>query len=385
VLKKKQVKSIGTRLGDKRYIRYSSVYNVYSNVVFYIKFAEVIIIVNHLDLFSGVGGFSLALKRAIGKDKVGWVGYSDIDKHANKVFKRRFPDAEGLGSVTDIQPENLPERIDLVTFGSPCQDFSIAGKRGGISANRSSLFFEAMRIIRAKKPKYFVFENVKGLFSSGKGEDFTIVLREIANAGYDGQWELLNSRFFGVPQNRERIYLVGHLRGQPRPEVFPIRESSKELDIRDAEVANPLQHPGHSGGNYRGMNMVICTDDGASEDYQASMKNMSPCLKSSRSNYKLEFKIADYRNDEGFRIRKDGNSPCLSQRRHSDKDLSTMPPIVIENTSKIRRLTPVECCRLQSYPDDWNDCCSDSQRYKQMGNSITVNVAEEIFRRLYDV
>ena len=165
MLKKKQVKSIGTRLSDKRYIRYSSVYNVYSNVVFYIKFAEVIIIVNHLDLFSGVGGFSLALKRAIGKDKVGWVGYSDIDKHANKVFKRRFPDAEGLGSVTDIQPENLPERIDLVTFGSPCQDFSIAGKRGGISANRSSLFFEAMRIIRAKKPKYFVFENVKGLFS----------------------------------------------------------------------------------------------------------------------------------------------------------------------------------------------------------------------------
>ena len=93
------------------------------------------------------------------------------------------------------------------------------------------------------------------------------------------------------------------------------------------------------------MNMVICTDDGASEDYQASMKNMSPCLKSSRSNYKLEF----------------------------------------ENDTRIRRLTPVECCRLQSYPDDWNDCCSDSQRYKQMGNSITVNVAEEIFRRLYGI
>ena len=148
---------------------------------------------NHLDLFSGIGGFSLGLQQAgIEPD---WIGFSDIDKYANKVFKRRFPNAKELGSITDIQPKDLP-RIDLVTFGFPCQDLSLAGKRGGLEANRSSLFFEAINLVRVKKPKYFIFENVKGLFSSNGGQDFDIILREIADIGYDGQWQLLNTRLF---------------------------------------------------------------------------------------------------------------------------------------------------------------------------------------------
>ena len=175
---------------------------------------------NHLDLFSGIGGFSLGLKQAgIEPD---WIGYSDIDKYANKVFKRRFQDAKELGSITDIRPDRLP-RIDLITFGFPCQDLSIAGKRGGLKANRSSLFFEAIKIIKAKKPKYFIFENVKGIFSSNAGKDFDIILRSIADIGYDGQWQVCNTRWF-LPQNRERIYFVGHIRGEPRPKVFPIGE-----------------------------------------------------------------------------------------------------------------------------------------------------------------
>ena len=141
--------------------------------------------INHLDLFSGIGGFSLGIKQA--GVETNWVGFSDIDKYANEVFKRRFPNAEELGSITDIQSDRLP-KIDLITFGFPCQDLSIAGSRGGLKANRSSLFFEAIKIIQDKKPKYFIFENVKGIFSSNGGKDFDIILRSIADIGYDGQW-----------------------------------------------------------------------------------------------------------------------------------------------------------------------------------------------------
>ena len=139
-----------------------------------------------LDLFSGIGGFHLGLEQA--GFEFDWVGFSEIDKYANKLYKRRFKDAEELGDIRAVQPERLPD-IDLVTFGFPCQDLSIAGKRGGLQANRSSLFFEAMRIIGAKKPKYFIFENVKGLFSSNEGQDFDLILRTIADFGYDGGWQ----------------------------------------------------------------------------------------------------------------------------------------------------------------------------------------------------
>ena len=184
---------------------------------------------NLLDLFSGIGGFHLGLEQA--GFEFDWVGFSEIDKYAIKQYKRRFKDAEELGDIKSIRPERLPD-IDLVTFGFPCQDLSIAGKRGGLQANRSSLFFEAMRIIGAKKPKYFIFENVKGLFSSNEGQDFDIILREIADIGYDGQWELCNTRLVGhpkpLPQNRERIYFVGHIRGECFPKVFPLSDSNQK-------------------------------------------------------------------------------------------------------------------------------------------------------------
>ena len=314
-----------------------------------------------MDLFSGIGGFSLALRRAIGEENIGYTGYSDIDKYANQVFKRRFPNAEKLGSVTDVQPKDLPERIDLITFGSPCQDFSIAGKRGGIQANRSSLFFEAMRIIRAKKPKYFIFENVKGLFSSGGGEDFTIVLREIADSGYDGGWELLNSRHYGVPQNRERIYLVGHLRGECRPKVFPLRKRKQQIPkLSEQRIQQDKCHTNTLTARYEagGAGSYIV------ENQQKGELNQIGTLG---------------KDSEATRVY---DSNGLSKTIKDGGGMGAKTGLY-KIGSKIRRLTPVECSRLQGFPDDWNDCCSDSQRYKQMGNSITVNVAEEIFRKLY--
>ena len=174
-----------------------------------------------LDTFTGIGGFSLAFKEVFPEGKI--IGYSEIDKYASKVYEKHFPGVKALGDITAIRERELPE-FDILTFGFPCQDLSIAGKRAGFQGKRSILFFEAIRIINAVRPKYFIFENVKGLFSSHGGRDFTAILRSIADIGYDGQWQLLNTKWF-LPQNRERIYFVGHLRGEPRPEIFPITES----------------------------------------------------------------------------------------------------------------------------------------------------------------
>ena len=357
---------------------------------------------NHLDLFSGIGGFSLGLHQAgITPD---WIGYSDIDKYANELFQRRFTNARRLGSITDVRPNDLPN-IDLITFGFPCQDLSIAGKRGGLSANRSSLFFKAIELVAAKRPKYFIFENVKGLFSSNGGKDFDIVLRSIADIGYDGQWQLLNTRWF-LPQNRERVYFVGHIRGECRPKVFPIGEDEGKVKQSRKDEARISAAPSREFG-WKEISPTLCA-----RDYK------DPKL----VKQKKVIQVADYRNDEGLRVRKDGVSPCLATRRHSETDISTMPPILKIHTtqprsgnpnkggtgplsrddgitycldtgnsqavelekSNIRRLTPIECERLQGFPDGWTEGQSDTQRYKQLGNAVTVPVVKAIMERLYN-
>tara|TARA_Y100001973_G_scaffold52701_1_gene78019 strand:- start:223 stop:1323 length:1101 start_codon:yes stop_codon:yes gene_type:complete len=356
--------------------------------------------INHLDLFSGAGGFSLALHKVIGEENIGWVGYSDIDKYANETFKRRFPNAERLGSITDIKTEGLP-RIDLVTFGFPCQDLSIAGRRKGFKGERSSLFYEATRIIRSTRPKYFIFENVKGTFSSNQGKDFTLILQEIADIGYDGQWQLLNTRWF-LPQNRERVYFVGHIRGRSRPKVFPIGESSKSaaskqkkrdaiscidasyykgVDGKRTMIQTPLKQIG-----------VIGKDSEATRVYDSNgisrtIKNgggmgAKTGLYKIREATKKGYAEADIGDSINFSVpdsktRRGRVGKGVAQTLDTASNQAT-----IQDTS-IRRLTPTECERLQGFPDGWTDHLSDTQRYKQMGNAITVDVAEAIYRKLY--
>ena len=244
--------------------------------------------INQLDLFSGIGGFHLGFERA-GFEVTSY--FSEIDKHAVAVYQHQFKDATYVGSVTDVRGADLPN-IDLITFGSPCQDFSLAGKRKGMDGERSSLILEAIRLITECRPRAFVWENVKGTFSSNDGEDFAAILQAFANiGGYRLEWQLLNTSWF-LPQNRERIYLVGYST-TPNGDwggVFPISESSGEPHQRPAEVASALQHPGHSGGNYRGMNMIV----------------------------ESNLEIGDYRSDEGWRPRKNGNCPTLAARARED-------------------------------------------------------------------
>src|SRR3990167_8549401 len=205
----------------------------------------------YLSLFSGIGGFELGIQQAYdnrgflqGKTtedvpdnstnikgrqtRATCIGYSEIDKYAIKIYERHFPEHKNYGDITKMDTATLPE-FDLVVGGFPCQSFSIAGKRGGFSDTRGTLFFEIARIVKAKQPRLLLLENVKGLLSHDKGATSYTIISTLDELGYDLQWQVLNSKNHGVPQNRERVFIVGHLRGTPRPEVFPLCGSNNPI------------------------------------------------------------------------------------------------------------------------------------------------------------
>ena len=174
-----------------------------------------------LSLFSGIGGFDLAFRN---KGHT-IIGACEIDKYARSVYSRHFPGVRIYQDATKINPEDL-EDFDCLCAGFPCQAFSIAGKRLGFEESRGTLFFEIARIARQKRPRLLLLENVKGLLSHDRGKTFAVILTTLDELGYDAEWQVLNSKYF-VPQNRERIFIIGYLRGEPRPKVFPIGENIK--------------------------------------------------------------------------------------------------------------------------------------------------------------
>tara|TARA_R110000764_G_scaffold39518_1_gene88357 strand:- start:23 stop:949 length:927 start_codon:yes stop_codon:yes gene_type:complete len=298
-----------------------------------------------LDLFSGIGGFHLGLQKAGFKVK----SYnSEIDKYANQVYKHNFKQSTYVGSVTDVRGSELP-RINAITFGSPCQDFSLAGKRKGMGGERSSLILEAIRLIKECRPDFFIWENVKGTFSSNNREDFAGILQTFANiGGYRLEWQLLNTKWF-LPQNRERVYLVGYTPGKSRGQIFPIGESIKR-DVIEKESSACITTSYHKGVNFD--NQLIAAQRGRAYRGQPQQ---------------LEF-------------REDGNSNTLSTVQ---KDNYVVKPIV----NSIRRLTPIECERLQGFPDNWtyqgvDGPISDTQRYKMCGNAVTVDVVEAVGKKI---
>ena len=370
----------------------------------------------HLDLFSGIGGFSLALERS--GVKPNWVGFSDIDKYANETFQRRFKDAKRLEDITNVRCEDLPEDIDLLTGGFPCQAFSQAGKRLAFEDTRGTLFYEIVRILKyyieIEKPiKHFVLENVKGLYSAGNYTAFSTIYSFLSDIGYSVECQLLNSKFFGVPQNRERIYFVGRYSpGGSRPKVFPIRQDAREVS-KNGEVKFSNSDPrGFGWGDlsptlaardYKDPKWVKFTEDETirilSKKGKWKKKNYASTLCGgghSGGNHSdmdlLEINKYDKKlnkpdqvgkvcdGDAGRVFSTDGTS-CTLKAQGGGWGAKTG----LYEINGIRRLTPIECERLQGFPDNWTDGQSDTQRYKQCGNAITVNVAEAIFRKLYEV
>jgi len=297
----------------------------------------------YFSMFTGIGGFELGIEQATNGE---WecIGYSEFDKPAIETFKKHYPTYKNYGDCTKINPEELPD-FDMLCGGFPCQAFSIAGKRRGFEESRGTLFFDIARILKVKKPKIVLLENVKGLLNHEKGETFKVILQTLDELGYDVQWMVLNSKFHGVPQNRERVFIIGNLRGRSRPKILPFREDDKHNDKEDkgkSSIPTTVSRTitTRCGGRYQDT-FIYCVDDGASPKYQNKMIERSPALKATRSNY--EIGVGD---------------------------------------KKIRKLTPIECERLQGFPDDWTKGVSDAQRYKQCGNAVTVNVIKEIVRKL---
>ena len=178
-----------------------------------------------IDLFSGIGGFSLGFQQAGYQFTEHY--FSEIDKHAIANYKNNFPHAKNLGDITSVHGGDFTD-IDIITFGSPCQDFSVAGQRAGIAGAKSSLIRHAISLVAQLRPSIFVWENVKGVLSSNSGSDFWKIIQSFTNLGdYTIEWQLLNTSWV-LPQNRERIYVIGHLAGRSIPGIFPIREIAKD-------------------------------------------------------------------------------------------------------------------------------------------------------------
>lgn len=264
------------------------------------------------------------------------VGYSEIDKYAIQTFEHRFgKEVKNYGDATKLNTSELPD-FDLLVGGFPCQAFSLAGKRAGFEDTRGTLIFDVVRVLRDKRPRHFILENVKGLLSHEGGKTFAAILEILTDTGYDVSWSIHNSKNYGVPQNRERVYLIGNLRGERRPQVFPVRASNQE-----AIVSNTIRTGGQGS---------------LSKKHAWDLIQINKPVHSNDRVY----------SDEGI-------SPTLN----TSGDVGTYDGV------SIRRLTPVECERLQGFPDGWT-LGSDSQRYKQCGNAITVNVVEHVVRSLYE-
>lgn len=315
-----------------------------------------------IDFFAGIGGFRLGMEMA-GHE---CAGHCEIDKFANKSYIAMHNPKKGewyASDIRDVKPEELPE-ADVYCFGFPCQAFSIAGKRGGFEDTRGTLFFEIMRLVKERKPKLLFAENVKGLLSHNHGRTFETIITAMDELGYDVEWQVCNSKNFGVLQNRERVFIIGHLRGSSGGKVFPIRDCNEKIVSQIKQLIGGSQ-----------ANRVYSTDG-----LSVTLKSQSGGQGGKTGLYAVPVLTPDRKEkrQNGRRFKTDGEPmfTLTAQDRHG----------VLLNNYRIRKLTPKECFRLQGFPDEYFERAkavnSDSQLYKQAGNSVTVNVIYEIARGL---
>ena len=321
-----------------------------------------------IDLFSGIGGFSLGFQRAGFHFTEHY--FSEIDKHAIANYKHNFPNAKYIGDITTIQPSDIAG-ADIITFGSPCVDFSIAGKRAGLAGAKSSLIQKAIALIANIRPGVFIWENVKGAFCSNAREDFWAILKAFANiGGYRLEWQLLNTSWV-LPQNRERIYLVGHLAGRSIPGIFPIQEddclfTTKTQSQSQAQISTTIKANGNMNADDTYIIPKIAstlTGGGHSGGLHSDMTVIRQLPRG--KNKGADLKIC----------------PTISSNAFQENNL----------LCGIRRLTEIECERLQGFPDNWTQYgnyngrirrISKTQRYKLIGNAVTVDIVELIAKKL---
>ena len=423
-----------------------------------------------LDLFAGIGGFRLGMESAGHK----CIGFCEIDKFARASYKA-IHDTEGeieLHDITTVTDDEVRAigHIDVICGGFPCQSFSIAGSRRGFEDTRGTLFFEIARFADILKPKYLFLENVKGLLNHDRGNTFKTILGALDGLGYDVEWQVLNSKNFSVPQNRERVFIIGHLREGRTRRVFPIiRENAKSHNQQSKiEIVGNTKNP---NGTSQGTGSVVYDSNGligtlCARDYKEPKQVAIPVLTPDRAEKRqngrrfktdgepmftltaqdrhgvvVENKVKQVGNliaTESFggnphrgRVYDiSGISPCLNcvgggglepkirikeatKQGYAEAEIGDSVNLshpnsktrrgrvgkqiantlltgesqgVVEPDFRIRKLTPRECWRLQGFPD-WafdkaQEVNSNSQLYKQAGNSVTVNVIAAIAKEL---
>ena len=354
-----------------------------------------------IDFFAGIGGFrrgmELAGHRCVGFcewDKYATASYTSMHlitdkqreylstltmkKRQKEILKDEYRNGEWYSNdIRNVDAGSLPA-ADCWCFGAPCQDFSIAGKRAGLDGDRSSLIREIFRLLEEQeeqdRPEWLIYENVKGMLSSNKGLDYLSILSEMDRLGYDVEWQNINSKWF-VPQNRERIYTIGHLRRFGRAKILPVTGTDGE---------NSIQQLGHKDTAQDRHGVMVEPIGGlyAFNSKQFGSPIMDACIKTLKSEkhdssvvLKINQQVSDVDGMEGIYVQLPDGIICYCIWYEKEQCYIT-----------IRKLTPKECFRLQGWTDDCFEKAvfvnSDSQLYKQAGNGVTVYVVYAIGKKI---
>ena len=312
-----------------------------------------------IDLFAGIGGIRLGFEQAF-CDDINTVFVSEWDKKAQETYRANFgEDLEIFGDITKINEKDIPEH-DILLAGFPCQAFSLAGQKKGFEDTRGTLFFDVARIVEFHKPRVVFCENVKNLVNHDRGKTFKIIKKTLNNLGYRVFYKVLNSKDFGVPQNRERIYIVA-FREDISPNIFlfpdKIDDTKIIADIIEAKETSPKYY--------------------LSDVYLESLRKHKQRHQSKGNGFGYE--IRDVNSIAGAIV-------CGGMGRERnliiDKRLTNFTPVThIKgniNREYIRKMTPREWARLQGFPDEFKLVVADTHLYKQFGNSVTVPVIKAI-------
>ncbi len=367
--------------------------------------------IKFIDLFSGAGGFREGLERAGG---FACVGHCEIDQRANQSYNALFP-MEGEWFCEDIRtadPAGLPD-FDLLCGGFPCQSFSLAGKRGGFTDPRGTLFFEIARLVKARHPAYLLLENVPGLLSHDQGRTFAAILHTLDGLGYGVEWQVLNSKDFGVPQSRRRVYLVGYLDPRCAGKVFPFTQTAGTalVQLRGGQQGKRIYSP-------EGVSCTLTAQAGGSGGTTSLYPVGLPIKEATRAGYKMAYPgdsvslayatqnthrgrvgrgiahTVTTQGTQGVLCFMDMNlepevtdcARCVTAKQSGTLHRHKREASGVWDGCRIRRLTPRECFRLQGWTDDRIDQIirlhSDHQLYKQAGNGVTVPVVEAIGKRI---
>lgn len=445
--------------------------------------------VKYFEMFTGIGGFSKGIEQAYGaSDKPICIGFSEIGKTPSAILKFIWPEVRNYGDASQIVCSDLPD-FNFLCGGFPCQSWSIAGKRKGFEDARGTLFFEIARILSDKRPRHFLLENVKGLFSADGGKALAEILRILTELDYRVEVGIFNSKDFGVPQNRERCYFIGHFAGTGgcRGEILSLGNGDGEFTFNDAGERHNVAHTVTNGDKQRGSYDIAPSDISYAIDANYH-KGCNDLTKGRRTVVNGSGRVTvgtlrTHKDGQGFREMQSNVSPTLNARARARQDGSGQPIVMIQNTEfykpfceafsvcynpnvcdgnscpytesappgwdwsddeetwieqsvaipvltpdrptkrqngrrmkeqgeasftltsqdqhgifngqRIRRLTPVECLRLQGFSDDHADfginekgdvyTISDTGKYQCAGNAVTVNVVDAIITKMLEV